>query len=691
MKLHTKLLSLSLLSVSLNLAAQQNDDAEESIEKVTVYGDFYQRTLDQLSASASIIDDSRIQSRQAVHIDSLLRVAPNVNFASGASRGRFIQIRGIGERSQYAEPINPSVSIMVDDFDFTGLGASAVLFDTQQVEVFRGPQATVFGTGALAGAVLIKSTAADAEQADYGLFSMATQNSYRLELGKSIAVSDNLDIRGALLHNRSDGFVNNTFLNRDDTNNLDETAAKLAAKYQYSDDVTLTLNYRWYDIDNGFDAFSLDNTWETLSDEPGFDRQQTHALSANLLTQLASGDMHFIFTHASNNIAYGFDEDWTYTGFHPWGYTSTDHYFREVDTNTVEVRFVSDDSLRLFDDTTSWLIGARIKNNEEDLLREYTYNDGDFISQFKPITKALYGELDSILSDKLSATLSLRLENYDFSYADNAGLSRANDSTMLGGKFALSYQLGAQVLYGSISRGFKGAGINPDQNVTEANRFYDEEYNWNYEVGLKGRLADNVTARFAAFVMKREDTQVSDYELQYRDDGSAEFIDIIANADLGTNQGVEAEVNLQLADDWSVDLSVGYLDAYFEGYVQADGNEVKEQQQAQAPKYTANMLSQFSITDNLRWNIEVDYVDSYRFSDGHDVTAPSRVLVHSQLSWQQLTWEATLWVNNAFDRTHYTRGFGGFSNDPRDFYEFDEPYYQLGDGRQTGVTVRYHF
>lgn len=686
MKLHKPLFSLSLLSLAVSLSAQ----SEESIEKITVYGDFHQKTLQQLSASASVIDNSRVQTRQADHIDGLLRVAPNVNFASGASRGRFVQIRGIGERSQYAEPINPSVSLMVDDFDFAGLGASGILFDIEQVEVFRGPQATVFGTGALAGAVLIKSTPASAESG-YAQVRLATENTLRIEAANGFAVNENWDIRGAVVHNQSDGFIHNAHLNRDDTNNIDESAIRLATTYRYGKDVELTVNYRWYDIDNGFDAFSLDNDGITQSDQPGFDRQQTHAVSANLLTRLESGDMHFILTHASHNIGYGYDEDWTYPDFHPWSYSSTDYYYRDVESSTVEMRFVSNDSTRLFNDTTTWVVGGRLKVNEENLLRQYTYADGDFISLYKPETKAIYGQLDTKISDKLSSTFAVRLENYDFSYSDNDGLNGQHDSTMLGGKFALAYQLGEQQMYASISRGFKGAGINPDQNVTDESRFYEEEYNWNYEIGMKGPLADNLMARLAVFVMKREDTQVSDYELQYREDGSAEFIDIIANADLGTNQGIEAELSWQPLSNWSLNMSAGYLDAYFERYTQADGTVIAKQQQAQAPKYTANLQSLFAITDALLWNVEVDYTDNYRFSDGHNVEAPSRALVHTQLSWSQGDWETSLWVNNIFDRTYYTRGFGGFSNDPRDFYAFEEPYYQLGNGRQTGVTVRYQF
>ena len=123
----------------------------------------------------------------------------------------------------------------------------------------------------------------------------------------------------------------------------------------------------------------------------------------------------------------------------------------------------------------------------------------------------------------------------------------------------------------------------------------------------------------------------------------------------------------------------------------ADGTEVADQRQAQAPKWTANLFSELSVTDSLVWRVDVDYKSEYRFSDGHDVTAPSTTLVNSELALSFGQWVTTLWVQNAFDKTYYTRGFGGFSNDPRDEYAFDEPYYQLGNGRQFGLTVKYAF
>ncbi|HBI75963.1 MAG TPA: TonB-dependent receptor [Alteromonas macleodii] len=696
--MYKTLFTLSLLASSVAAYAQQtnvsntSDSTPSDIERVIVSGDFRQTTLDQLSASATILDQERLRSRQPSHIDSVLNSIPNVNFAAGASRGRFVQIRGIGERSQFAEPINPSVSFIVDEFDFSGLAAAGLIFDTKQLEVYRGPQATLYGTGALAGAVKLSSNDVGSDAPDYVEARIGNKESYRIEGATGDDINTDWGYRVALVHNRSDGFVENTFLNRSDTGNIDETALRFAVEGSVDERTTLALTYRWYDIDNGYDAFSLDNDNKTLSDEPGFDEHQTHAVSARSTTNTAAGDFILIATHASHNIAYGYDEDWTFTGFHPWGYTSFDAYYRDVETQTGEMRFVSSDSAALFDGMTDWTIGVFYKSTEEKLLRQYTYLDSDFASEYTPTTTAIYAQTESRLNENLVLVAGLRVENYDFDYADNNQLTRAFDTTMVGGKVALQYTQGDHFYYGSISRGYKGAGFNPDSRVNDNQRFFDEEYNWNYEVGVKGPLlTPDLIARAAIFYMDRKDTQVSDFDVITRDDGTAGFVDIIDNADLGTNKGAELELSWIASDAWQLDASVGYLSATFEGYTLADGTEVSEQRQAQSPKWTANLYSEYALTDNMLWRVDVDYKSEYRFSDGHDVTSPSTTLVNSEIVVLHGDWQTSLWVQNAFDREYYTRGFGGFSNDPRDEYAFDEPYYQIGNGRQFGVTVKYAF
>ncbi len=145
------------MSASVPVLAQQanstNNESVETIERIVVTADFRSTTLEQLASSATVLDQVRMMQRQPQHLDALLGAIPNVNVASGASRGRFVQIRGIGERSQFSEPLNPSVSFELDNIDLTGLFGLANPFDIAQVEVLRGPQATEFGVGALAGAM----------------------------------------------------------------------------------------------------------------------------------------------------------------------------------------------------------------------------------------------------------------------------------------------------------------------------------------------------------------------------------------------------------------------------------------------------------------------------------------------------------------------------------------------------------
>lgn len=212
----------TLLALSIASSFASHADESKDIERITVSSDFRQQALMFIPASATILSDSQIEARQAQHLEDILNVGANINFASGASRGRFIQIRGIGERSQFSEPSNPSVGFLVDDFDFSGIAGVGTLFDVEQVEILRGPQATEFGASAMAGVIKVKTVDAGPDQSGKLSFSLAEQNTWSVGGAYGNAITDNLFYRVAVQQFKSDGFVQNTFLNRDDTDNLDE-------------------------------------------------------------------------------------------------------------------------------------------------------------------------------------------------------------------------------------------------------------------------------------------------------------------------------------------------------------------------------------------------------------------------------------------------------------------------------------
>ena len=146
------------LATCWSLANAADPSAQQyALPEIVVTAEFRPVTLQNQTSSVSVVSALDIQERAAQHLEEVLNLAPNVNYSSGSSRARFYQIRGIGERSQFQEPLNASVGFIIDDIDMSGLGSAGTLFDVDQVEVLRGPQGTLHGANALAGLINTRS------------------------------------------------------------------------------------------------------------------------------------------------------------------------------------------------------------------------------------------------------------------------------------------------------------------------------------------------------------------------------------------------------------------------------------------------------------------------------------------------------------------------------------------------------
>ena len=129
-------------------------------QELVVHGGLKSQRLAETAASVTVIDRQVLRRSGGHHFQDLARTVPNLNWAGGTSRPRYFQIRGMGERSQYAGegPPNFSVGFVIDDVDMSGLGGAGLLFDLDQLEIFKGPQSTSYGPNALAGLINLRST-----------------------------------------------------------------------------------------------------------------------------------------------------------------------------------------------------------------------------------------------------------------------------------------------------------------------------------------------------------------------------------------------------------------------------------------------------------------------------------------------------------------------------------------------------
>jgi iron complex outermembrane receptor protein len=709
---------ISTLSSSCLLADESNFN-----KTLIVTAELEDSNVLELANSVTVIDEEAIQNKNAQHLSDLLNLAPNVNFATGASRGRFIQIRGIGERSEFKEPINSSVGVMLDGIDLTGISTAATTLDIQQVEILRGPQGTLYGANGLAG--LINLVSNSPTENNYSKLSASVESYGGLELSGVVSgpLSDTAGYRFAVKQYQSDGFMDNEYLNRSDTNNIDELSLRGKVVSQLSDSIELTTSVFLADIDNGYDAFSLDSNRTTLSDEPGFDRQNTKAVAFNLDWEFNTELwLETTLSHANSELDYAYDEDWSHTGICngtacdsaitgevSW-YSSFDQFQRDNKNTSIDLKLHSNAS----DSTSSsWVAGFYFRDQKVDLTRKYTYQSNDFTSEFDTKNIAFYGQLETPLSNKVTLVSGLRFEQRHADYLDNNLASFSPNENLWGGKVSLEYQYEHnKMVYALISRGYKAGGFNTDASIEEKDRLFETEFMWNYEAGIKGVWLNNrLVMQAAVFYQDRKDIQTKQSIVRSLDSGLTiqeggvgpfSFTDLTSNAATGSSKGLEFEARYQASDNLNIYSTIGLLYAQFDeflSYTHVDADlsvippipaDLRGKDVAHAPNHQVTLGGNYFFTEQLSFKTEVEVKDSFGFSDRHNLKSESYSIINLALTYQQTDWRISLYANNVTDKDIQTRGFGSFGNDPRNFYATGN-YFQFAAPRVVGITFSKEF
>lgn len=694
MNLRLSLITAALLPLISTPLIANADDSD--LERIVVTGDFQRESIQTLSASASLFSKDEINQRGASYLDEMLGSTANVNFTSGASRGRYIQIRGVGLRSQFVDPINPSVGLVIDGINYSGLGGSSLLFDIDQVEIYRGPQGTRFGADGMAGMIQMESAQATADPSLKLQVGMGTYNSREAGLAASTGLTDDTSARVSYFRRKSDGYVDNLYLN-EETQQQDEQVARFKLNSQLTEHLNTELNLHYIDINNGYDAFTLDNSHNSVADEPGQDNQQSYAIGINnTYTGFDAFDVSLNLSAIDTELLYSFDEDWVCNdasepqlcaaGLHPWGYSSTDVYTRDRDDQSANLQFNSK--------TGNWVAGVYYQNRDVDLEREYTWLASPFASTYETSNVAVYGQVATPIGPKTTLITGLRVEQYQGDYTDSNGFIEETDDVMVGGKIALEYQvIDRTMIYTSITRGYKAGGINSealakakdeglnlDADFFQQHTSFDPEYLWSGEFGVKGSsLDDKFTLRLAAFYMHRDNIQLKAWQVE-----GQQFTGYVDNASSGSNYGLEVEGSYQLTEDLFLTGSAGYLNTEIDDFVTQSGLNQDGREQAQSPKYQYAFSARYNFTNELYGMIGVEGKDDYYFSDSHNSKAPSSNLVNLSLGYEADMWAVRAWARNVFDEEVPTRGFE-FGNDPLDGYA-THTYVQLGEPRVAGIT-----
>jgi outer membrane receptor protein involved in Fe transport len=689
---------VAILCAGSVLQAQSNQVFE--LEPVFVHGDLLQGTLDQLPASVSVMDTSMASSTGMEHFEDLLGRLPNLNWAGGTSRPRFFQIRGIGEISQFGNEVPASsVGFIIDGIDMTGIGGVAGLFDVEQVEVLRGPQAAAFGANALAGMVLVETASPTSTTQGKAEFSFGDNDllSFGAAVGGAIgSMGDGaLSYRISLSAYQDNGYRDNRFLNRDDTNERAEQTARLKLHWAATPVLEFDLTLLYFDFENGYDAWSLDNdSFITTTDEPGQDNQETKAAGLKT-TWHASGqfDVTYQVSVTDSDILYSYDWDWSNPAelmeiYGPVVYYGTDVTERVRSVWSHDLRISSLPGVPESSLLKGWAFGIYHRDFEEDQAYFGVH------SLYTTGTVAAYGQTRMILGDAMSMTLAARIEEVTIDYTDDFGTRLGSSDQPWGGKIALEYKLpGASLLYASIDRGFKAGGVNLDSEVPEDFRIYGTETLLNYELGWRGFLMERtLRTRITAFYMDREDIQV-DSSIQLGDGNT--FALYKDNAASGNNFGAEFELDYRVNESLQVFASLGLLETEFDDYSYIDPVDgqtkiiLDGRRQAYAPGYNYAIGADYTWDNGFFAGATIEGKDGYVFDVANDQSLSSYNLMHLRAGFSKAAWRLTIWVNHVFDELHEVHGFY-FANEPPNYYS-PRRWVSHGTPRQIGATLRMTF
>jgi iron complex outermembrane receptor protein len=706
--------ALSILVAALTVSTGANassDSNNQPLDEVVVTATLRSVPLEEMPGSVSVLNAASLHDAGQQHFEDVLPLVPNLNWAGDTSRPRYFQIRGIGELQQYQGAPNPSVGFLIDDIDFSGLGSAATLFDVDHIEVLHGPQGTLYGANALAGLIYVKSadpsdTFGGRAELDVGDYN---ERSYGAVLTGPVSSLDSA-FRLAVQKYTSDGFYHNAYLGRSNTDNRDELTARGKWLFEPNDAWRVDLTVLRAQINNGYDAFAIDNSRTTESDHPGVDRQYSTGLSArSTYSGLGSATLTTIATYADTKVNYGFDSDWgNPVLWAPYTYDFTEDQLRHRSTRSLEIRL--GDTPTESAHGISWLFGVYAFELRESLTDtsagiyvdpfDATQNIDSLSvisSEYRSRNGALYGQLDGNIGERTRWSVGLRGERHTSRYNDTTtnldAPTTANNfgpaDNLWGGQASLDYTVAeGQHVYALIARGYKASGFNLSPGLPTNQLQFTPESDLNFEVGHKAQMDDGrVRIDTSLFYMMRHNEQLLTSE-QLDPNNPNTFIFFTGNAKSGFNYGLESTATWAAAKSLEFGASLGLLQTRYHGFVQ-NGVTLPDRALPHAPPWQAAVNATWRDPRGPYARLDVTGLGSFLYDlPPNDTRSSAYGLVNGKLGWDTSRWEVYLWGRNLLNKNYTVRGFF-FGDEPPDFA--NKLYVQLGEPRNWGVhlTVRF--
>ncbi|WP_420383478.1 TonB-dependent receptor [Novosphingobium sp.] len=621
-------------------APQSADTNGSGVGDIVVTAQKRSENIQKVPIAISAVSGQYLESRGITSIDGLGSIAPNMQIARAPSDKTITQISIRGSVTiNPAVTWEPAVGLYLNGvYIAKAQGSVFDVADLERIEVLRGPQGTLYGRNALAGAVNL------VPRAPTGKFDMAVEATYgNYNYAKGKVVLDLPEWNGFSVKlsgqiERRDGFikvVGNP--NYNSINNLDAKSGMVQIHYQPAGSkFTADYMFDYSNHDERPDYSQLYSVYTDHSVYAIFDPKSPsysniplapYASTTRQSTTSIDGNPEFekseVFGHAlilSLPLGNATLKSITSYRWMHWS-DSTD-----LDGSPLPIAFTARNTRfhsfsqelqatgKALDDKLNYVAGLFFYSEyaATDNPQSFFFGSANYLSVYGQHTKAFaaYTQADYSFTDQFKLTVGAR---YTHEQKDIRKLLVANGTTVADIQFGdipdakydsftpaltLSYQANRDInLYARYARGFKSGGFNGETNIffdpgapkgcldgaTELCHPYKPETVNSYEVGVKSRLLDgHMVLNLAAFWDEHRNIQLSVFT------ASGAAASEVLNAAGARVRGLEAELTLRPVDAITFHGSAAYLDTKYESYIDGGVDVSNNRAFPHAPHYTAS-------------------------------------------------------------------------------------------------------
>jgi len=619
--------------------------------------------------SLSITSAADISLRGFDSVGDIVDYTPGVNMNQGEGHRDAVVFRGVLSTADFF------VDGVRDDVQYY-----RSLYNVEQVEILRGPNALLFGRGG-AGGVFNRVT----KKAEIG----QDFNAYSLSL--SSLGANNLQIDSNYAINETSAFrlnaYSDTFENHRDFSNGSGYGVNPSFKFELSDQTTLDLSLEMIDYDrsidrgipSGADGKPVDALNDIVFGDESLNKSEFESISFRAMLQHSFSDtLKGIFTASYT------DYDKLYQNFYASAYNEAatpdlviiDGY---VDTTKRQNFILSGNLVAEFESNNikhTLLFGAEFidSSSENDRYNpdfdpdplvdddefEFSISGRNIPGGFNaaglnlgPFTDlnddtstdlsvfSLYAQDEIEISDELTVVLGARFDSFDIDVTNNEsgakGSRKDDEFTPRGG---IIYKLQEDLsLYASYSQTF--LPTSGGQFASLGAKDLDPSEYSNMEAGVKWNISDRYNLTAAVFQSETDVVEKNAAKQYERFENDIE--------------GFEAQFLGRINDKWTV--SAGYT--YLDGKDKGNESRNKGNRPGELPESSFSIWNSYQLTGKLGLGLGAIYQDDSTPKGGSDtVTVPSFTRIDAA-AYYQLNENLRLQLNveNLLDEDYYPHAY----------------------------------